>query len=116
MKAYALLFSALFFAGVVGADFCFGQLLKRGYNVAPDDWKRAGRPTWWTWKPPELAAPRWYYSAPRWRWIWSGPPWVRTDRTSRSLHRCHRLLFILTIAAWVGLLVVGLLADVSNSK
>src|SRR4051794_19289489 len=35
MKAYALLFSALFFAGVVGADFCFGQLLKRGYNVAP---------------------------------------------------------------------------------
>jgi len=111
MKGIALLFSAVFFAGVLAADFCFGQLLKRGYAVASEEWKREGRPTWWTWRPTEMVAPAWYYNAPRWRWIWSGPPWARTDRTSRSLHRLHRLLLMLTIAAWVGLLVVLAIAS-----
>jgi hypothetical protein len=114
MKATALLLSGLFVAGVIGADYCFGQLLKRGYEVAPDDWERAGRPTWWTWKPPEMMLPRWYHSAPRWRWIWSGPPWVRTDHVSRSLQIGHRLLVMLTLVAWVAGLIV--FAIVSNSK
>jgi hypothetical protein len=114
MKATALLFSALFLVGGIGADYCFGQLLKRGYEAAPDDWERAGRPTWWTWKPAEMMLPQWYYNAPRWRWIWSGPPWVRTDHVSRSLHAWHRLLFILMLVAWVGGLIG--VAVASNSK
>ncbi len=59
MKAIALVCSAAFFVGVVAADFCFGQLLKRGYTVAPEDWKREGRPAWWTWRPAEMVAPAW---------------------------------------------------------
>jgi hypothetical protein len=114
MKATALLFSVLFLVGGIGVDYCFGQLLKRGYEVAPDDWERAGRPTWWTWKPPEMMLPQWYYNAPRWRWIWSGPPWVLTDHVSRSLHMWHRLLFILMLVAWVGGLIG--VAVASNSK
>jgi hypothetical protein len=114
MKATALLFSVLFLVGGIGADYCFGQLLRRGYEVAPDDWERAGRPTWWTWKPPEMMLPQWYYNAPRWHWIWSGPPWARTDHVARSWHMWHRLLFILMLVAWVGGLIG--LAIASNAK
>lgn len=114
MKAMALLFAAVFFAGLIAGDLCFGQLLKGGYRVAPEEWKREGRPTWWTWRPTEMVAPAWYHGAPRWRWIWSGPPWVRTDRISRSLHRWHRLLFMLMMAAWTGLLVVVVIASAAK--
>jgi len=74
VTSVAILGALLFLVGFVGSDICFGQLLKREYTVARDDWIRDGRPTWWTWRPLGQDLPQWYYYAPRWRWLVSSPP------------------------------------------
>ena len=38
MKLIALSLAVAFFAGTIGSDICFGQLLKRAYLVTRDDW------------------------------------------------------------------------------
>lgn len=115
MKVTAILLAFVFVTAGIGADVCFGQLLKRGYLVAREDWQREGWPTWWTWSPrEEMLAPRWYYNAPRWRWILSAPRWAQTDSVSHSLHTCHRFLFTLTVGAWAGLILLLISGGVSN--
>lgn len=108
MKLISLSLAFAFFAGTIGSDVCFGQLLKRGYLVAREDWRREGSPTWWTWRPSEMAAPQWYYNAPRWRWLLSLPHYLRTDHVARRLHLGHRFLSLLAIFAWGSLLILGI--------
>ena len=47
-----LLCAFLFFAGTIGADIVFGQLLKRQYLTARTQWERDLQPMWWSWQPP----------------------------------------------------------------
>jgi hypothetical protein len=49
----------LFFAGTIGSDICFGQLLKREYLTARTQWERDGLPMWWTWQPPGTPQAKW---------------------------------------------------------
>jgi hypothetical protein len=105
---------ALFFAASIGSDICFGQLLKRGYLAAPEDWKREGRPTWWTWRPPEMRVPSWYYHAPRWRWLLSSPSWTQIDPAADAWQLGHQVLTALSMAAWGALLFLGFTGQFSN--
>jgi hypothetical protein len=51
----ALFYAVTVFAATIGSDVAFGQLLKRQYLAAPDEYRRNGSPTWWTWKPSRRA-------------------------------------------------------------
>jgi hypothetical protein len=114
VKFTAPLLALVFFVAGIASDVCFGQLLKRWHAVAPEDWRAHGRPTWWTWRPSEFVAPRWYYNAPRWRWLWSSPRYFHADGLARRLHMRHRGLALLAIGAWAAFLILGMTGQFSK--
>ena len=111
-KEEALLYAFTFLVAGIGSDVVFGQLLKRQYRIARNEYRRDGSPMWWTWKPPD-ATVRWPYNrAPRWRWLfYSTPKWVYRDTILYRLHIAHRSLAWAAIAAWLMFLLRAILSE-----
>jgi hypothetical protein len=105
-----LVLSILVAASGIGSEIAFGQLLKREYLVARDDWVRDGRPMWWTWRPDGAPMPQWGFRTARWRWLTSTPGWLQTDVTARFWHAFHRVLMIVCLVSWAVLLWMVLVA------
>src|SRR5437879_3706047 len=45
-------------------------------------------------------------NAPRIRWLFSTPGWVKRDRTAWALHTGHRILTFVALASWITLMWV----------
>jgi len=105
-----LSFAFLFAVGAIGSDMCLGWLTHREYLIAREDWVRDGGPTWWPWQPRQFR--QWLSSefhvnnAPRIRWLFSTPGWVKRDRTAWALHTGHRILTFVALASWITLMWV----------
>ena len=109
-----LLCAFLFFAGTIGADIVFGQLLKRQYLTARTQWERDLQPMWWSWQPPGASLSKLRYRRPRSRWLLSTPPWIRQDKMAQRLHLWQQILALVAFGSWATAIFIGVTGRYSN--